>query len=111
MSPLATAVKILQDDANSFTGSLLPTIVYLVECLKAKKEKLKENEKIVFLPILDAITSGISERFSDIMSNEKMIASTILLPKFKDTWTDDNKQLQKGKIAVVCFLFFRPNSS
>ena len=31
------------------------------------------------------------------MGNEKVIALSILLPKFKDTWTEDNFQLQKGK--------------
>ena len=30
------------------------------------------------------------------MGNEKAIASSIL-PEFKDIWTEDNFQLQKGK--------------
>ena len=37
-------------------------------------------------------------RFGNIIGNEKVIALSILLPKFEDTWTEDNFQLQKGKL-------------
>ena len=78
-------------------GSLLPTIVYLTKCMRKTKEKLKESERLAFIPLIDAKTDGIHKRFDNIMGNEKMIASSIPLPKFKDTWTEDNFQLQKGK--------------
>ena len=78
-------------------GSLLPTKVYLTECMKKKKEKLKESKRLAFVPLIDAIIDGIHKSFGNIMGNEKVIASFILLPKFKDTWTEDNFQLQKGK--------------
>ena len=66
-------------------GSLLPTIVYLTECMEKKKEKLKESERLAFIPLIDAITDGIHKKFGNIVGNEKVIASSILLPKFKDT--------------------------
>ena len=77
-------------------GSLLPTIVYLTERME-KREKLKGSERLAFIPLIDAITDGIHKRLSNIMGNEKVIASSILLPKFKDVWTEDSFQLQKGK--------------
>ena len=40
-----------------FTGSLLPSIVYLTKCMGKKKEKLKESEKLSFIPLIDAITA------------------------------------------------------
>ena len=97
MKSLATALDILQGEVGTFTGSLLPTIVYLTERMEKKKEKLKKSEKLAFIPLIDAITDGIHKRFGNIMGNEKVIASSILLPKFKDTWTEDNLQLQKCK--------------
>ena len=66
-------------------GSLLPTVVYLTECMEKKNEKLKESERLAFIPLIDAITARIHKRFGNIMSNEKVTASSILRPKFKDT--------------------------
>ena len=97
MKPLATALDILQGEVDTFMGSLPPTIVCLTECIEKKKEKLKESERLAFIPLIDATNDGIHKRFGNIMGNEKMIASSILLPKPKDTWTEDNFQLQKGK--------------
>ena len=96
MKPLALSLDILQGEVDTYMGSLLPTIVYLIECMEKKKEKLNENHKVIFKPLLDVIIAGIQKRFGDIIENEKAIASSILLPKYKDTWTDDQRQLQKG---------------
>ena len=98
MIPLATTMNILQGEVDTFMGSLLPIIEYLTECMKKKKEKLKESERLAFIPLIDAITDRIHKRFGNIMDNEKVIASSILLPKFKDTWTEDNFQLPKSKL-------------
>ena len=97
MKPLALSLDILQGEVDTlYMGSLLPPIVYLIECMEKKKEKLNENHLVIFKPLLDAIIAGIQKRFGDIIENEKAIASSILLPKYKDTWTDDQRQLQKG---------------
>ena len=61
-----------------------------------EKRKLKESERLSFISLIEATTDGIHRRFGNIMGNEKVIASSIL-PKFEDTWTEDNFQLQKGK--------------
>ena len=90
MKPLATALNILQGEVDTFMGRLLPTIVYLTECMEKKREKLKESEKLAFISLTDVITDGINKRFGNIMGNEKVITSSIFLPKFKDTWTEDN---------------------
>ena len=84
MKPLAIALDIFQSEADTFMCSLLPTIVYLTDSMEKKKEKLKESERLVVIPLIDAVTDGIHKRFGNIMGNEKVIASSIL-PKFKDT--------------------------
>ena len=76
MKPLATALEMLQGKVDTFMGSLLPTIVYLTECMEKKKEKLKESERLAFIPLIDAIIDGIHKRFGNVMSNEKVIASS-----------------------------------
>ena len=47
------------------------------------------------LPLVDALIAGIHKRF-DVMDDKHVIDSSILIPKFKDSWTDDDSQLQKG---------------
>ena len=95
MKLLATALNILQGEDDTFMGSLLPHIVYLTECMEKKQEKWKESKRLAFIPIIDAVIDGMHKRFGNIMGNEKMIVSSVL-PKFKDTLTEDNFQLQKG---------------
>ena len=55
-----------------------------------KEQKLKDSERLAFIPLIDTITDGIHKRFGNMMGNEKVIASFILLPKFKNTWREDN---------------------
>ena len=80
--------------------SLPSTIAYLTDSIEKKKEKLKKSERLAFISLIDAVTDGIHKRFRNIMGNEKVIASSILLPKFKDIWTEDNFQLQKGNSQI-----------
>ena len=51
MKPLATALNILHGKVDTFMGSLLSTIVYLTECMEKKQEKLKESERLAFIPL------------------------------------------------------------
>ena len=64
-----------------------------------KRQNLKpvKNDRSGLLVLIDAITDGIHKRLGNTMGKEKVIASSFLLPKYKDTWTEDNFQLQKGK--------------
>lgn len=58
------------------------------------------------LPLVDAIVAGIHARFDDVMDDGQVIAASILIPKFKDHWTDDNSQLKKGLgiLAILVWL-------
>ncbi len=96
MKPVATALDVLQGEEDTFMGTLLPTIVYLLECLKKEKEKLQRNGKQYMVPLVYALCTGIHKRFDEVMDDEQVITSSILIPKFKDNWSDDDLQPQKG---------------
>ena len=96
MKPVATALDVLQGEENTFMRTLLPTIVYLLECLEKEKQKLQRNGKQYMVPLVDTLCTGIHKRFDEVMEDKKVIASSILIPKFKDNWTDDDLQVQKG---------------
>jgi hypothetical protein len=81
---------------DTYMGTLLPTIVFLLECVMKERRKQQENNKMFMLPLVDAIVSGIHARFDDVMDDGQVIAASILIPKFKNHWTDDNSQLKKG---------------
>ncbi len=72
------------------------TRLLLLECLEKEKEKLQRNGKQYMVPLVDALCTGIHKRFDEVMDDEQVIASSILIPKFKDNWSDDDLQLQKG---------------
>jgi hypothetical protein len=67
-----------------------------LECLEKEKEKLQRNGKQYIVPLVDAFCTGIRKRFDEVMDDEQAIASSILIPKCKANWTDDELQLQKG---------------
>lgn len=60
------------------------------------KAEIAEKWKTVHGAFSWCSLSGIHKKFDEVMEDEKVIASSILIPKFKDNWTDDNLQVQKG---------------
>ncbi|CAB3998767.1 Hypothetical predicted protein [Paramuricea clavata] len=87
-------------------GTLLLTIVYLLECLENDKENLQRNGKQYVVPLVDDLCTGICKRFGEVMDDEQVIASSILISKFKANWTDDELQLQKeGQVGGGVALF------
>ena len=81
--------------SNAYMGYLAPTISLL-------KEKLhKKNFTIPSLKPLNALLSGLDKRFNYVFDNEKIIAAAIVHPKFKNTWTNDQNALNKGKYWLL----------
>jgi hypothetical protein len=73
-----------KEEEDTCMGTLLPTIVFLLECLMKERRKLQEKNKMFMLPLVDSLVSGIHARFDDVMDDEQVIAASILIPKFKD---------------------------
>lgn len=97
MSPVAQATNILQAETNTQMGWLLPTIHLLTVKLDKVKLQLKYCK-----PLVDAVQTGIKNRFGEMMEDAELIAAAILLPKFRTTWTKDDATTKMGK-AYKCF--------
>ncbi|XP_060782693.1 uncharacterized protein LOC132889890 [Neoarius graeffei] len=77
MSPVAQATNILQAETNAQMGWLLPTIHLLTVKLDKVKLQLKYCR-----PLVDALQSGIQNRFGHMFRDAELVAAAILLPKF-----------------------------
>lgn len=92
MSPVAQATNILQAETNAQMGWLLPTI----HLLQVKLDKVKLQLKYC-KPLVDALLSGIQNRFGHMFMDAELVAAAILLPKFRMTWTKDDATIKMGK--------------
>ncbi|KAJ8416379.1 hypothetical protein AAFF_G00356670 [Aldrovandia affinis] len=93
MKPLVRALNILQSETNTHMGWLLPTIYQL----EVKLKRMATANKVkVSLPLVQAIQQGIQKRFGEMMQDPELIATSILLPKFKTSWTDNADIIQRG---------------
>jgi len=81
MSPLTSALDILQAETKCFIGYLLPTLVSLRTKLLAIKPTLK-----LAAPLLDAVLSGVSERFQGYDTRHDLIIASVTLPQFRLRW-------------------------
>ena len=95
MNSLSIALDIQQGEKETYLSTLLPTIVFLLECLKKKKERFLESEQLVYVSLVDAIIEGIRKRRDSKIMNRQLIVSSILIPKYKDGWTGGNMQLRR----------------
>ena len=84
MSPVAQATNILQAEANTQMGWLLPTINLLTIRIDWVKFPLKYCK-----PLVGALQVGIKNRFGRISGDCELITAVILLPKFWTSWTKE----------------------
>jgi len=96
MSPLASALDILQAETKCFIGYLLPTLVSLSTKLLAIKPTLK-----LAAPLLDAVLSGVSERFQGYDTRHELIIASVTLPQFRLRWLDDDEK--KGQARTLLY--------
>ncbi|KAK3513673.1 hypothetical protein QTP70_028793, partial [Hemibagrus guttatus] len=91
MGPISQATNILQEETNVHMGWLLPTINLLTTKLECVKLPLKYCK-----PLVGALLVGIENRFGHMFGDPELIAASILLPKFRTTWTKDNAIIRMG---------------
>ena len=92
MKPISKAIDILQCEKNVYMGWLLPTVYQL----HSKMEKVRRSTQYCNA-LASAIIDGIEKRFGKMMKDPELIASSILVPKFKNQWTSEEKVLEDGK--------------
>lgn len=97
MKPISMALNILQSETNTQMGWLLPTIYLLDSKLKKMEASIK-----VCLPLIHALQKGLQKRFGEFMEDPELISATILLPKFKTSWTDKAHIIKAGKRFLFC---------
>lgn len=86
MQPLADTLDVLQGEANTYYGLLIPCLA----ALKNKLEKLSKTNLKFALPLVRASLQGLESRFQlfftlDPKINDAMIAS-VVHPQFKLRW-------------------------
>jgi len=59
-------------------------------------EKVKQSSRYCKF-LAKAVIDGINERFSTMMQDKELIASAILVPRFKNEWTANEVILNEGK--------------
>ncbi|XP_048103459.1 uncharacterized protein LOC125297258 isoform X1 [Alosa alosa] len=91
MKPVAAALDILQAETNSYMGWLLPTVYHL----EGKLLKMETSVEVC-LPLLKVLQKGLRKQFQDMKENPDLIAAAILLPKFKNNWTDKKNVIKLG---------------
>jgi hypothetical protein len=57
---------------------------------------VKQATSFICKPLISALMTGIDERFHYLFGDSEAIAAAILHPKFRNSWTDDQKTIQKG---------------
>ncbi|XP_036007241.1 uncharacterized protein LOC118567127 [Fundulus heteroclitus] len=91
MTPVAKATNILQAETNAQIEWLLPTINLLQIKLDKVKLQLKYRR-----PLVNALQSGIQNRFGHMFKDAELVTAAILLPKFQTTRTMENATIKMG---------------
>ena len=99
MKPVTKALNILQSEANTHIGWLLSVIFEL----EAKLRQLEVSCKLC-LPLITAIQVSVQKRFGGMIGDPELIATVILLPKFKTTWTEKANVTEAGMISSLIII-------
>ena len=84
LNPLVRGLDILQGEENCFYGTLLPTLVTILEKTKAIKSQLTAMTTGLAFSLEDAI----NQYFKKVLDLKDAIISAITLPKFKLKWVE-----------------------
>ncbi|XP_069381208.1 E3 SUMO-protein ligase ZBED1-like [Paralichthys olivaceus] len=89
MAPLAKALDVLQSDRMAYTGVLVPTISILVE----KMERMKHETNLHHCyPLVDAIISGVKQRFGYIFQDARLLIASAVHPMFRLAYIPSGKK-------------------
>ena len=91
MKPVTQALNILQTETKMYMGYLLPTI-----CILQEKLHDLEATSAICKPLITAMLEAIERRFAEIFVDKEAIATAILHPHFRTTWTDNQAIIDLG---------------
>ncbi|XP_064477825.1 uncharacterized protein LOC135391490 [Ornithodoros turicata] len=90
MKPVACALDILQRD-DVYIGHLLPTI----SVLKKRLQHLSISGLRYCSPLVVALLEGVAARFDHLYDDRDLLLASIVIPRFKDRWLEDESQRQE----------------
>lgn len=89
MAPLAKAIDVLQSDKMAYTGVLVPTISILLD----RMEHIKHESNIHHCkPMIDAIISGVKQRFGYIFQDARLLIASAAHPMFRLAYIPSGKK-------------------
>jgi hypothetical protein len=97
MRPLVVAMKLIEGESQCYMGQLIPTIMGL-------KRKLEIVSDDVLRPLTTALLSGIQKRFQSTLDNEEYRIATMLHPKFKLAFLQDEQARMQGRQLLLTYV-------
>ncbi len=97
MRPLVVAMKLIEGENHCYIGQLIPTIMGL-------KRKLESASDVSMKPLTCALLKGIENRFQPIMISDEHRMATILHPKFKLAFLQNEQERMQGRQLLLTYV-------
>jgi hypothetical protein len=103
MTPIATALDILQGDKNMYMGALLPTVRWVIREL----ELLQKEQFTYCRTLVAACIAGVKKRFEEALNDKTIILAAASHPEYKLGWLTKNDDPSKGQVEKILRAEFR----
>jgi hypothetical protein len=97
MRPLVVAMKLIEGENQCYIGQLIPTIMGL-------KRKLELVSDVSMKPLSSALLNGIQNRFQPILNSEEYRIATMLHPKFKLAFLQNEQERMQGRQLLLTYV-------
>lgn len=97
MRLLVVAMKLIEGETQCYIGQLIPTIMGL-------KRKLEIASDISMKPLTSALLNGIQNRFQLTLNCDEYRIATMLHPKFKLAFLQDEHERMQGKQLMLTYV-------
>jgi len=87
MKPIIIAMKMLEGETNTYIGPVIPTVMGL-------ERKFKTCTDPLVKPLAVAMLEGLNVRFGPVKEEREYLFATMLHPKFKLNFIQENQRLQ-----------------
>jgi hypothetical protein len=93
MKPVVKATKLLEGESDCYLGMLTPTIMGV-------QNKLHTHCDPVMKPLVNALKSGLQERFGQVLQNCDYRIASMLHPKFKLAFLTNDEKIQMKEMLI-----------
>ena len=96
MKPVVVGMDLMQSE-SCFIGHLVPTILGI-------KSRLNEHTDRTILPLVNALMTGINNRFGDIVRDNEHLIASALIPQFKLNFLSDETLKVQVRNRLLLFV-------